>query len=138
MVADAEAQKKKLIGLNEQDGPAFKIMNDPRITPIGSLLRKTSMDELPQLWNVLKGDMSLVGPRPLPCAESNECNPWQRKRLEVTPGITCIWQVKGRSRVTFAEWCRMDITYIRNLRLFHDLKILLQTLPSILFRKGAR
>lgn len=138
MVVDAEARKKDLMALNEQDGPAFKIENDPRMTPVGSLLRKTSIDELPQLWNVLKGDMSLVGPRPLPCEESDECDPWQRKRLDVTPGITCIWQVRGRSTVSFAEWCRMDISYIRNLKLFHDIKILLQTLPSVLLRKGAR
>lgn len=137
MVVDAEARKKDLMALNEQDGPAFKIKNDPRMTPVGSLLRKTSIDELPQLWNVLKGDMSLVGPRPLPCEESDECDPWQRKRLDVTPGITCIWQVRGRSTVTFAEWCRMDIQYIRNAKLFHDIKILLQTLPSVLLRKGA-
>ena len=138
MVVDAEALKKDLMALNEQDGPAFKIENDPRMTPIGSLLRKTSIDELPQLWNVLKGDMSLVGPRPLPCEESDECDPWQRKRLDVTPGITCIWQVRGRSAVSFAEWCRMDIQYIKNTKLFHDIKILLQTLPSVLLRKGAR
>jgi lipopolysaccharide/colanic/teichoic acid biosynthesis glycosyltransferase len=138
MVADAEARKKDLMVLNEQDGPAFKITNDPRMTPIGSLLRKTSIDELPQLWNVLKGDMSLVGPRPLPCDESDECDPWQRKRLDVTPGITCIWQVRGRSTVSFSEWCRMDIQYIRNAKLFHDIKILMQTLPSVLLRKGAR
>ena len=138
MVVDAEARKKDLMALNEQDGPAFKITNDPRMTPIGSLLRKTSIDELPQLWNVLKGDMSLVGPRPLPCDESDECDSWQRKRLDVTPGITCIWQIRGRSTVTFAEWCRMDIQYIRHNKLFHDIKILLQTLPSVLLRKGAR
>jgi lipopolysaccharide/colanic/teichoic acid biosynthesis glycosyltransferase len=138
MVVDAEARKRDLMAFNEQDGPAFKITNDPRMTRIGSLLRKTSIDEFPQLWNVLNGDMSLVGPRPLPCEESDECDPWQRKRLDVTPGITCIWQVKGRSTVTFAEWCRMDINYIRNLKLFHDIKILMQTLPSVLLRKGAR
>jgi lipopolysaccharide/colanic/teichoic acid biosynthesis glycosyltransferase len=138
MVVGAETKKKDLMELNEQDGPAFKIKNDPRVTRVGSFLRKTSIDELPQLWNVLKGDMSLVGPRPLPVEESAECNPWQRKRLEVTPGITCIWQVRGRSKVTFAEWCRMDINYVRNLKLFHDIKILLQTLPSVLLRRGAR
>ena len=138
MVVGAETKKKDLMELNEQDGPAFKIKNDPRVTRVGSFLRKTSIDELPQLWNVLKGDMSLVGPRPLPVEESAECNPWQRKRLEITPGITCIWQVRGRSKVTFAEWCRMDIQYVREGRLFHDIKILAQTLPSVLFRRGAR
>src|SRR5262249_21379046 len=134
---DAEAKKKELLALNEQDGPAFKIKRDPRITPLGRLLRATSIDELPQLINVLLGDMSLVGPRPLPCHETAGCASWQRQRLDVTPGLTCIWQIKGRSRVSFADWVRMDIQYIRNTSLLQDLKLLLMTVPALLLRKGA-
>jgi lipopolysaccharide/colanic/teichoic acid biosynthesis glycosyltransferase len=138
MVTDAEAKKQGLKKLSEQDGPAFKLKNDPRIFPFGKLLRKTSIDELPQLINVLLGDMSLVGPRPLPCDESDACLQWQRRRLDVTPGLTCIWQVKGRSSVTFDQWVRMDVEYIRKRTLLHDLSILLQTVPAVLLRKGAR
>jgi lipopolysaccharide/colanic/teichoic acid biosynthesis glycosyltransferase len=138
MCLDAEAKKHELRELSEQDGPAFKLTDDPRITLIGRILRKTSLDELPQLWNVVKGDMSLVGPRPLPVEESDNCDQWHRQRLEVTPGLTCIWQVTGRSMVSFDEWVRMDITYIRRRKLFHDLSLLAQTLPAVLLRKGAR
>jgi lipopolysaccharide/colanic/teichoic acid biosynthesis glycosyltransferase len=136
MVVDAEAKKKDLLVFNEQDGPAFKIKKDPRTTTLGRFLRRTSLDELPQLWNVLRGDMTLVGPRPLPCAETAACEPWQRQRLDVVPGLTCIWQVRGRSRVTFAEWVRMDICYIRSLSLGQDLKLLLQTMPVVFLGKG--
>lgn len=138
MVVDAEARKKSLRQFSEQDGPAFKLTNDPRITRIGRILRTTSLDELPQLWNVFVGDMSLVGPRPLPCDESDGCDIWQRRRLDVTPGLTCIWQVEGRSRVTFTEWMRMDIRYLMRRNLLHDLNLLLRTIPAILLRKGAR
>jgi lipopolysaccharide/colanic/teichoic acid biosynthesis glycosyltransferase len=137
MVADAEAQKAQLQALNERDGPAFKMKNDPRVTPVGRFLRCTSMDELPQLWNVLRGDMSLVGPRPLPCAESDACAGWQRQRLDVTPGLTCIWQVHARGSVSFADWVRMDVRYIRSLSLWQDLKLLLLTLPAVVLRRGA-
>jgi lipopolysaccharide/colanic/teichoic acid biosynthesis glycosyltransferase len=138
MIPDAEAKMKELRSKNEQDGPAFKIKNDPRVTRIGRLLRKTSIDELPQLWNVVRGDMTLVGPRPLPVNESDACEGWQRRRLDVTPGLTCIWQVKGRSKVSFAEWVRMDVAYIRRRTLFNDLRILAQTIPAVLLRRGAR
>lgn len=138
MCLDAEKKKKSLRALSEQDGPAFKLTDDPRVTRIGRIIRKTSLDELPQLWNVLKGDMSLVGPRPLPIDEQNGCEQWQRTRLDVTPGLTCIWQVTGRSTVSFAEWVRMDVRYIRGHSLLHDLKILLQTLPAVLLRRGAK
>lgn len=138
MIPDAEAKRAKLAKENEQDGPAFKIKDDPRITKVGKFLRKTSIDELPQLWNVLRGDMTLVGPRPLPVNESDACEGWQRRRLDVTPGLTCIWQVKGRSRVSFAEWVRMDVTYIRRRTIWHDLSILFQTIPAVLLRRGAR
>jgi lipopolysaccharide/colanic/teichoic acid biosynthesis glycosyltransferase len=138
MVVDAEARKAALRKFSEQDGPAFKMTHDPRVTGIGRFLRTTSLDELPQLWNVLKGEMSLVGPRPLPCEEANACEQWHRRRVDITPGITCIWQVKGRSTVTFAEWVRMDLEYLQNRGLFSDLAILLQTIPAVLKRRGAR
>lgn len=137
MVADAEARKRQLMALNEQDGPAFKIKDDPRVTRIGRFLRRTSIDELPQLWNVLRGDMSLVGPRPLPCNETEACQGWLRRRLDVTPGLTCIWQVRGRSTVSFAEWVRMDVQYIRSRSFGGDLKLLLQTVPAVVSRRGA-
>ena len=138
MVVDAERKKADLLSFNEQDGPAFKIAADPRVTRLGRFLRSTSIDELPQLWNVLRGEMSLVGPRPLPCDESKACLGWQRRRLDVTPGLTCIWQVKGRSRVSFSEWCRMDLQYVARRGVRQDLTLLLLTLPAVLLRKGAR
>jgi lipopolysaccharide/colanic/teichoic acid biosynthesis glycosyltransferase len=138
MVVDAEEQKEALRKFSEQDGPAFKLTNDPRITRVGRFLRKTSIDELPQLWNVMKGDMTLVGPRPLPVGESDACERWHRRRLDVTPGLTCIWQVKGRSKVSFSEWVRMDVAYIRRRTIFNDLKILFATIPAVLLRRGAR
>ena len=138
MSTDAEARKAALRKYSEQDGPAFKLSDDPRVTAVGRVLRETSLDELPQLWNVLKGDMSLVGPRPLPMDEAAECEQWQRGRLDVTPGLTCIWQVKGRSRVSFAEWMRMDLSYIRRHGILHDVKILCETIPAVLMRRGAR
>jgi lipopolysaccharide/colanic/teichoic acid biosynthesis glycosyltransferase len=137
MAVDAEARKSELAAMNEQDGPAFKIKNDPRTTSIGRFLRRTSIDELPQLWNVLRGEMSLVGPRPLPCSETAACHGWLRRRLDVTPGLTCIWQVRGRSTVSFAEWVRMDVQYIRCRSLGGDVKLLLQTVPAVISRKGA-
>lgn len=137
MAVDAEAKKLELLTLNEQDGPAFKIKNDPRITRVGRIMRATSIDELPQLWNVLRGEMSLVGPRPLPCDETAACRGWQRRRLDVTPGLTCFWQVEGRSKVSFAEWVRMDVKYIRSRSLATDVKLILKTIPAVLFRKGA-
>jgi lipopolysaccharide/colanic/teichoic acid biosynthesis glycosyltransferase len=138
MVADAEARKTELMALNEQDGPAFKLTRDPRVTPLGRILRKLSIDELPQLWNVLRGDMSLVGPRPLPCRESAGCAPWQRRRLDVTPGLTCIWQVRGRSAVSFDEWARMDLRYIRHRTLPHDLRLIAATVPAVLLGRGGK
>jgi lipopolysaccharide/colanic/teichoic acid biosynthesis glycosyltransferase len=130
MVTDAEERKK--------DGPAFKIKNDPRITIIGKFIRSTSIDELPQLWNVLCGEMTLVGPRPLPCDEQQGCSVWQQRRLDVTPGLTCIWQVSGRSQVNFNDWVRMDLEYVERRSLWQDLKILIATLPAVLLRRGAR
>lgn len=138
MCVDAHQHQASLRDLSEQDGPAFKMRHDPRTTWIGRFLRRTSLDELPQFWNVLIGDMSLVGPRPLPTRESRQCLPWQRQRLLVAPGLTCIWQVKGRSTVTFVEWMRMDLQYVRQQSFLGDLKLLLSTGPSLLLAKGPR
>lgn len=137
MVQDAEDLKKKLMHLNELEGPVFKISDDPRITPIGRFLRRTSLDELPQLFNVLKGDMSLVGPRPPLPAEVANYESWQRQKLSVLPGITCLWQISGRNHIGFTEWMRLDIEYIRRQSFGLDMKILLRTLPAVLLRKGA-
>jgi lipopolysaccharide/colanic/teichoic acid biosynthesis glycosyltransferase len=136
MTVDAEDRKADLRRFSEQDGPAFKMAHDPRVTRVGRLLRASSIDELPQLWNVLRGEMSLVGPRPLPCDESSACERWQRRRLDVTPGLTCIWQVAGRSLVSFAEWVRMDLQYVDRRTLRHDLKLLALTLPALLLKRG--
>jgi lipopolysaccharide/colanic/teichoic acid biosynthesis glycosyltransferase len=137
MFADAESMKGELRPSNEQAGAAFKMEHDPRITPVGRILRRTSIDELPQLWNVLIGDMSLVGPRPLPCDDSTEYDAWHRRRLDVTPGLTCIWQVSGRSRIPFTDWMRMDLRYVRERTPAVDLKLLLRTVPAVVLRKGA-
>ncbi|MFH5804244.1 sugar transferase [Alienimonas sp. DA493] len=133
MVVDAEDRKAEMLAQNEQDGPAFKMEHDPRITPVGRLIRKTSVDELPQLWNVLKGEMSLVGPRPLPVAEAEACRPWQRRRLSVTPGLTCGWQVQDRRMaVPFEEWVRMDLRYARRRTVGGDLSLMVRTVGAIL------
>jgi lipopolysaccharide/colanic/teichoic acid biosynthesis glycosyltransferase len=137
MHIDADALKAKLRQLNERDGPAFKIKNDPRLTPVGSFLRSFSIDELPQLFNVLKGDMSLVGPRPPTFEEISEYRSWYMRRLDVTPGLTCIWQVRGRAEVTFESWMRMDMQYIRNYGFWQDFRLLLATVPAVLLRRGA-
>jgi exopolysaccharide biosynthesis polyprenyl glycosylphosphotransferase len=133
MVPDAEAQLAELEHLNQVSGPVFKIENDPRVTKIGRFLRKTSLDELPQLWNVLIGDMSLVGPRPLPLRDYEGFDDdSHRRRLSVKPGITCLWQVRGRNSIPFDQWMRLDLEYIDNWSLWLDLKILCETLPVVL------
>jgi lipopolysaccharide/colanic/teichoic acid biosynthesis glycosyltransferase len=137
MCVNAEQRKAELRKFSEQDGPAFKMKSDPRITRFGRILRATSIDELPQLFNVLLGDMSIVGPRPLPCDEAARCLPWQQRRMDVTPGLTCIWQVEGRSRVSFDDWVRMDVRYIQSRSLANDAKLIAQTLPAVVLRKGA-
>jgi exopolysaccharide biosynthesis polyprenyl glycosylphosphotransferase len=137
MVQNAEAMKTKLMHLNELEGPVFKISDDPRITSVGRFLRRTSLDELPQLFNVLRGDMSLVGPRPPLPAEVANYEGWQRQKLSVLPGITCLWQISGRNHIGFTEWMRLDIEYIRRQSFGLDMKILLRTLPAVLLRKGA-
>jgi len=137
MIANAPAMRAELGKYNELDGPAFKMKDDPRITKIGAFIRKTSIDELPQLLNVLKGEMSLVGPRPLPTYETAECNEYQLQRLLVKPGITCYWQISGRNDISFDEWIEMDLRYIREASLWTDIKILFMTVSAVLSKKGA-
>ncbi len=133
----AEAELEQLRELNEADGPIFKIRDDPRLTRVGRFLRRTSLDELPQLWNVLRGEMSLVGPRPPLPAEVTRYMEWHKKRLEVRPGMTALWQVSGRSTLSFDEGVLLDIYYIENWSLWLDFKILLRTIPKALFGDGA-
>ena len=138
MKKEAEILQEELEGLNEAEGPVFKINNDPRITKIGKILRKTSIDELPQLVNVLKGDMSLVGPRPLPLRDYRRFQKnWQKRRVSVKPGITGLWQVCGRNDLSFDRWIELDMEYIDHWSLFLDFKILMKTIPAVLSGKGA-
>jgi len=138
MVPDAETRLREIEHLNEVSGPVFKIKHDPRITPIGKFLRKTSIDELPQLINVFRGEMSLVGPRPLPVRDYEGFDQdWQRRRFSVRPGITCLWQVGGRSSIPFEKWMELDMEYIDKWSLWLDLKILAQTIPAVLRGSGA-
>ncbi len=127
MVVNAEELKKKLEERNEMSGPMFKIKDDPRITRMGKIIRKTSIDELAQLINVLKGDMSLVGPRPSLPNEVSKFEPWMLERLEVKPGLTCYWQVMGRNKISFEEWMRLDIKYVRERNFWIDTKLILKT-----------
>jgi lipopolysaccharide/colanic/teichoic acid biosynthesis glycosyltransferase len=136
MCLDAEQKKSELMDRNEQDGPAFKIEHDPRVTPLGRWLRKSCIDELPQLWNVLRGDMTLVGPRPLPPDETAQCQQWEQRRLDVTPGMTCIWQAEGR-RVSFPDWMRMDIRYMQNRSLRQDVILLWKTFLKVICHRAS-
>ncbi len=140
MHTNAEMLQSELIAFNQMSGPVFKIDKDPRVTPFGRFLRKTSLDEFPQLLNVLRGDMSLVGPRPLPLYEVEKFeSPAQRRRLSMKPGLTCLWQVSGRNEVKlFDQWVKLDLAYIDNWSLLLDLKILLKTVPVVLFGWGAK
>ena len=140
MMTNAEQFKHELAAMNEMTGPVFKITKDPRITPVGKWLRKWSLDELPQLFNVLKGEMSLVGPRPLPVDEVKRFHDLaHRRRLSVKPGLTCLWQVKGRNQISdFQEWVRLDLEYIDNWSIWLDLQILLRTIPAVLSAIGAK
>ena len=138
MYQDAEERKKELMHLNEMNGAIFKIKDDPRVTKVGAFLRKTSLDELPQFWNVLKGEMSLVGTRPPTPAEVNNYETWQRKRICIKPGITGLWQVSGRNRITnFDDVVRLDLQYIDSWSLMMDLRLILRTLKVVIFREGA-
>jgi lipopolysaccharide/colanic/teichoic acid biosynthesis glycosyltransferase len=137
MVVDAEAQLKDLWSKNEMDGPVFKIRNDPRITQFGHFIRRTSIDELPQLLNIIKGDMSLVGPRPpLPC-EVKQYGAFERQRLLVKPGLTCYWQARGRNEIKFHRWMELDMKYVYDHNLWVDIKLILLTIRSVLTGKGA-
>lgn len=137
MVDGAHLQHSELRGRSEVDGPVFKIRNDPRLHPLGKLLRRTSIDELPNLINVLRGEMSIVGPRPpLPC-EVEDYDDFARRRLTVKPGITCLWQISGRSNLSFDEWMRLDNLYIDTWSPFGDLWIVLRTIPAVVFGEGA-
>ncbi len=131
MYVDAEERLHELMHLNEQTGPAFKMKDDPRITKVGKFIRKTSLDELPQLFNILKGDMSIVGPRPAIPREVALYNEYQKQRLLVKPGLTCIWQVSGRNHIGFDDWVELDIEYIKTRNLWLDIKLILKTIPAL-------
>ncbi len=138
MYVDAEARQEQLRAKNEMSGPVFKMANDPRVTRVGRFIRRTSLDEFPQFWNVLLGDMSIVGPRPPIPAEVRQYKRWQRRRLSVKPGITCIWQVSGRNHIDFEQWMELDLQYIDGWSLWRDLHICLRTIPAVLTARGAR
>lgn len=137
MTITAEQERERLLHLNETTGPVFKVRNDPRVTPVGKWLRRFSIDELPQLLNVLRGEMSLVGPRPPLPAEVDKYQPRQRARLAVKPGLTCIWQVAGRSAIGFEQWVELDLEYIRRRSFWFDLALILRTIPAVIRARGA-
>ena len=137
MIANAHELRDDVLHLNEMNGPVFKAKSDPRITPVGRFLRRFSLDELPQLWNVFKGDMSLVGPRPPIPEEVASYHRWHRRRLSMKPGLTCLWQVSGRNDIDFDRWMQLDLQYIDNWSPSLDLKILLRTIPAVLSGRGA-
>lgn len=137
MVVNAEELKKKLLAQNEMSGPMFKMKDDPRITKIGKFIRKTSIDELPQLINVLKGEMSLVGPRPSLPKEVEKFEPWMRKRLDVKPGLTCYWQVSGRNNIDFNDWMKLDIKYVEERNIYIDIKLIFKTFFVLFGDKNA-
>jgi lipopolysaccharide/colanic/teichoic acid biosynthesis glycosyltransferase len=136
MVARAEVLQAALLGQNEQNGPVFKITNDPRVTRVGWLLRKTSLDELPQFFNVMRGEMSIVGPRPPIRSEVEKYERWQKRRLSMKPGITCIWQVSGRNNIPFEEWMKLDMEYIDNWSFTGDLILVIKTIKVVLIGNG--
>jgi lipopolysaccharide/colanic/teichoic acid biosynthesis glycosyltransferase len=137
MHADAERRKAELLARSEQDGPAFKLRDDPRRTWLGCYLRRSCIDELPQLWHVLRGEMSLVGPRPMDSAEARFCEAWQRRRYAVTPGLTCTWQVHGKCEVPFDDWMRMDLRYVESCSLWEDAKLIWATLIAVILHRAS-
>ena len=137
MVVNAEELKEKLAHQNEMSGPMFKMKDDPRVTKVGKFIRKTSLDELPQLWNVLKGDMSLVGPRPSLPKEVKQFEKWMYKRLTVKPGLTCYWQVSGRNNIDFEDWMKLDISYVEDRNLWIDIKLIFKTVFVLFGDKNA-
>lgn len=137
MCRNAEEIHQSLLTQNELDGPAFKMKNDPRLTKVGKFIRKTSIDELPQLLNILRGEMSIVGPRPLPTYETAELNEHQKQRMSVKPGLTCYWQCSGRSDIPFEEWMELDRKYIEEESMLTDARIILKTVVSVIAGKGA-
>lgn len=137
MVVNAEELKEKLAAQNEMSGPMFKMKDDPRVTKVGKFIRKTSIDELPQLWNILKGDMSLVGPRPSLPKEVAQFDEWMYKRLEVKPGLTCYWQVSGRNNIDFEDWMKLDIRYVEEKNLWIDIKLICKTVFVLFGDKNA-
>ena len=137
MYDGAENAKAELDALNEMDGPVFKIKRDPRVTPLGRILRKFSIDEFPQLYNVLVGHMSLIGPRALPLYEVDKFDLWQRRRMSMRPGITCLWQVNGRNKLGFNEWMKLDLYYLDNWSIYLDAEIIARTIPAVVFGSGA-
>ena len=137
MVVNAEELKEKLAAQNEMSGPMFKMKDDPRVTKVGKIIRKTSIDELPQLWNVLKGDMSLVGPRPSLPKEVDKFEKWMHKRLEVKPGLTCYWQVSGRNNIDFEDWMKLDIRYVEERSTWVDIKLIFKTVRVLFGDKNA-
>jgi exopolysaccharide biosynthesis polyprenyl glycosylphosphotransferase len=137
MCENADEKLEDLQKLNEKDGPVFKISNDPRNTRVGRIIRKRSIDELPQLVNIIKGDMSIVGPRPPLLNEVEQYTPHEMQRLTVKPGLTCYWQISGRSNLSFADWVRLDLKYISECSLWTDFKIILKTVPAVLSGRGA-
>ena len=137
MVVNAEELKEKLAHQNEMSGPMFKMKDDPRVTKVGKFIRRTSLDEIPQLWNVLKGDMSLVGPRPSLPKEVKQFEKWMYKRLTIKPGLTCYWQVSGRNNIDFEDWMKLDINYVEDRNLWIDIKLILKTVGVLFGDKNA-
>lgn len=137
MYVNADEKLKELLKDNEQTGHAFKIKDDPRITKVGKIIRKLSIDELPQLINILKGEMSIVGPRPILTWQMEECNDYERQRLIVQPGLTCYWQIGGRANIQWDEWVELDLDYIENMSMWTDLKMIVKTIPAVFDSEGA-